>query len=152
MKPPRRPCHKLPRAPKGLYADLAEKHDRLRFATQATMRREFLARRAVLAITTLAPDLPRLTRMEYQVLGEITDDAVIALAARALAGIRSAHWSRRLATAYDWVLASQDVEAERRSVAQNGAKDGPEGSDKVKTADPVPDAPSGQAGGPTSSP
>jgi len=44
------------------------------------------------------------------------------------------------------LFASQDIAAERRAESQEGAKDGLEGSDKVKTADPAPDASSGHTG------
>jgi len=51
-----------------------------------------------------------------------------------------------LAECYRWLFASQDILEERRAESQESAKDGLEGSDKVKTADPAPDASSGQAG------
>jgi hypothetical protein len=83
------------------------------------------------------------------VIGQIESARHLIAAAENLAEIRGRHWSFRLAECYRWLFASQDILEERRAESQEGAKDGLEVSDKVKTAEPAPDASSGHAGAAT---
>jgi len=125
---------------------MEERDPRIRFGTPATLRREFYFRRATLILRTHAPELPPLQRLELSVIGQIESARHLIAAAENLAEIRGRHWSFRLAEAYRWLFASQDILEERRAKAQQGAKDGPEASGSINTAEPVPDAPTGQAG------
>jgi len=140
----RRKPHPAPKPPAGFKQAMEDADPRIRFGVPQTLRREYHFRRALLALKTHAPELPPLQRSELAVIGQILDVAHLIAAAESLAQMRGKHWSFRLAEAYRWLFLAQDIEAERRAVARQGAKDGPEASGRVNAAETAPDAPTGQ--------
>jgi len=142
----RRKPHPCPKPPDGFREAMEERDLRIRFGTPATLRREFYFRRATLILRQHAPELPPLQRSELSIVGQIESARHLIAAAENLAEIRDRHWSFRLAECYRWLFASQDILEERRAESQEGATGTPEAPGKVKTAQPAPDASSGQAG------